>query len=102
LNSELFLPSERLGFLTQKAWRGLIHQEGPRIIIGDNPILLGSWVHDLRIESVSAGEQIVRWTQPAGLQFHPGTPQRERLGNPIEIALKVSTAGHVSELRRRV
>ena len=53
LNSELFVPSERLRFLWQKAWRGLIHQEGPRIIIGDNPILVGSRVDDLRIESVT-------------------------------------------------
>ena len=102
LNSELFLPSERLRFLTQKAWRGLIHQEGPRVIIGDNPILVGSWVHDLRVECVSAGEQIVRWTQPAGLRFRPGTTQRETLGNPTEIVLRVSTTGHVSELRRKV
>jgi hypothetical protein len=31
LNSELFVPSERLRFLSEKPWRGLIHQEGPRI-----------------------------------------------------------------------
>jgi hypothetical protein len=101
LNSELFLPSERLHFLTHKAWRGLIHQEGPRIIIGKNPILVGSWVHDLRIESVSSEEQVVRWTQPAGLRFRPGTTEHETLGNPTEIALRVSTTGHVSELKRR-
>ena len=102
LNSELFLPSERLRFFSEKAWRGLVHQEGPRIIIGDNPILVGSWVHDLCIDSMSAGEQIVRWTQPAGLRFRPGTIARETLGNPTEIALKVSTSGHVSELHRKV
>jgi hypothetical protein len=98
LNSELFLPSERLPFLSEKAWRGLIHQEGPRVIIGDNPILIGSWVHDLRINFVSAGEQVVRWTQPAGIRFRSETTQRETLGNPTEIALKVSTSGHVGEL----
>jgi hypothetical protein len=102
LNSELFLPSERLRFLTEKPWRGLIHQEGPRIIIGDNPILVGSWVHDLRIEPVAAGEQVVCWTQPAGLRFRPGTTQREFLGNPTEIAFKVSTSGQISQLRRKV
>jgi hypothetical protein len=101
LNSELFLPSERLPYLTQKGWRGLIHREGPRIIIGDNPILVGSWVHDLRIESLGAGEQIVRWTQPAGLRFRPGTMKRQALGNPTEIALKVSMRGHVTELPRK-
>jgi hypothetical protein len=101
LNSELFLPSERLRFLSEKAWRGLIHQEGPRIIIGDNPILVASWVHDLRIEPFSAGQQVVRWTQPAGVRFRPGTTQREMLGNPTEIALRVSTTGHVSEFHRR-
>src|SRR5438270_12889541 len=102
LNSELFLPSERLHLLTEKAWRGLIHQEGPRIIIGDNPILVGSWVHDLRIDPLPAGEQVVRWTQPAGLRLRPGTTDRETLGNPTAITLKVSTTGHVSELRRKV
>src|SRR5438270_5053181 len=102
LNSELFLPSERLHLLTEKAWRGLIHQEGPRIIIGDNPILVGSWVHDLRIESLSAGAQVVRWTQPLGLRLRPGTLERETLGNPTDIALRVSTTGHARELRRKV
>jgi hypothetical protein len=55
MNSELFLPSERLRFLARKGWQGLIFEEGPRIIIGDNPILVGSWVHDLRIDSVADG-----------------------------------------------
>src|SRR4051812_9215021 len=102
LNSELFPPSERLPFLTEKAWRGLIHREGPRIIIGDNPILVGSWVHDLRIDSLGAGEQVVRWTQPAGLRFRAGTTKLDTLGNPTEIALKVSSSGNVSELRPKV
>src|SRR5437588_795129 len=98
LNSELFLPSERLRFLSEKAWRGLIHQEGPRIIIGDNPILVGSWVHDLRIERVAARGQVVRWTQPAGLRFLPGSNQLETLGNPTELALRISATGDFSKL----
>jgi hypothetical protein len=102
LNSELFLVSERLRFLSEKAWRGLIHQEGPRIIIGDNPILVGSWVHDLRIEPISVGQQIVRWTQPAGLRFQPGSTKIETLGQPTELALEVSTTGQVSELHRKI
>jgi hypothetical protein len=102
LNSELFVPSERLGFLSEKPWRGLIHQEGPRIIIGDNPILVGSWVHDLRIESVAAGGQVVRWTQLAGLRFRPRTTEVEKLGTPTERALKISASGDVSELRPKV
>ena len=102
LNSELFLVSERLPFLSQKAWRGLIQQEGPRIIIGHNPILVGSWVHDLRIEPTSAGQQIVRWTQPAGLRVHPRTGERESLGQPTELALRVSTGGNVSQLHHKV
>lgn len=102
LNSELFLVSERLRFLSEKAWRGMIHQEGPRIIIGDNPILVGSWVHDLRIEPVCGGQQIVRWTQPAGLRYQPGGNKLEALGQPTECALRISTAGHVSELSENV
>lgn len=81
LNSELFLPSERLHFFTEEAWQGLIHQEGPRIMIGDDPILIRSWVDDLHIESVYAGKQIVRWTQPPGLRLRFGTIERETLGN---------------------
>jgi hypothetical protein len=74
----------------------------PRIIIGDNPILVGSWVHDLRIESISTGQQIVRWTQPAGLRFQHGANKLEPLSEPTERALRISTTGHVSELRDRV
>jgi len=69
LNSELFLVSERLPFLSDKAWRGLIHTEGPRVIVGDNPILVGSLVHDLRTESPSGSQQVVRWTQPPGVRW---------------------------------
>jgi len=102
LNSELFLLSERFRFLSEKAWRGLIHQEGRRIIIGDNPILVGSLVHDLRVEAVSTGQQIVRWTQPAGLRFQPAANRLETLGQPTERALRISTSGHVSELHEKV
>jgi hypothetical protein len=102
LNSELFLVSERLRFLSDKAWRGLIHLEGPRIIIGDNPILVGSLVHDLRTEPLSTGQQIVRWTQPPGLRFRPGENKLENLGEPFERTLRISTTGRVSELRKRV
>jgi len=102
LNSEFFLVSERLRFLSERAWRGLIRQEGPRIIIGDNPILVGSWVHDLRIERMSAGQQIERWTQPPGLRFQPGADKVESMGQPTERALRISTTGHVSELREKV
>src|ERR1700730_18202895 len=91
LNSELFLVSERLRFLSNKAWRGLIHMEGPRIIVGDNPILVGSLVHDLRTEPLSGGYQIVRWTQPAGRRFRPGRNKVENLGEPRERALRIST-----------
>jgi hypothetical protein len=102
LNSELFLVSERLRFLSEKAWRGLIHREGPRIIVGDNPILVGSLVHDLRTEPLSAGHQIVRWTQPPGLRFRPGENKPENLGAPWERTFRISTTGHISELRNRV
>src|SRR6266513_4552000 len=68
LNSELFLVSERLRYLSDSAWRGLIHMVGPRIIIGDNPILVGCLVHDLRFELSSAGQEIVRWTQCPGIK----------------------------------
>jgi len=100
LNSELFLVSERLRFLSNKAWRGLIFMEGPRIIIGDDPILVGSWVHDLRIERLGAGKEIVRWTQPRGLRFRPGTDEWEYVGESMERAFRVSTRAQVIELRK--
>ena len=38
--------------------------EGPRNLLGEDPILVGSHVSELRTdEGKSAGEQIVRWTQ---------------------------------------
>jgi hypothetical protein len=98
LNSELFTVAERLPFLTRKPWDGLVFMEGPRIIIGDNPILVGSWVHDLRIERVRAGEEVVRWTQPAGIRFRRGTRDREYLGRPTERAFRVLLRGEVEEL----
>jgi len=99
LNSELFLVSERLPFLSDKAWRGLIHMEGPRIIVGDNPILVGSRVHDLRTESPSGGQQIVRWTQPPGVRWRASERKIEPLGQPIAKTFRVSVTGHVSEIR---
>ena len=98
LNSELFSVSERLPFLTAKPWKGLIFLEGARIIIGDNPILVGSWVHDLRVERVGPGEELVRWTQPAGIRFRRGTNERECLGDPTERTFHVSMRGRVKEL----
>jgi len=99
LNSELFFPSERLSFLHEKAWRGIIFQQGPRILVGDDPILVGSWVHDLCIQRLSNGQQIVRWTQPAGLQFNPDQNSVLHIGKPTERALRISTGGQVSAER---
>jgi hypothetical protein len=97
LNSELFLPSERLQFKDLKAWHGLIFQEGPRILIGDDPILVGSFVNDLRIERLSDGEEIVRWTQPPGVRSGPaGTAVP--MGKPTERALRISIRGQVTQV----
>ena len=100
VNSELFPPSQRVPLLPEGNWNGLLFEEGPRIIIGDDPWLIGSNVHDLRIESVDTRTQIVRWTQPAGLRPKPGSStEPEMLGKAIERALEVST-GEVRKLDR--
>ena len=101
LNSELYCVSDWLPFFTQKAWRGLVFMEGPRIIIGDDPILVGSLVHDLRVERVGPGEEIVRWTQPPGIRFRHGTHEKEYLGEPTKLAFRVRIRGEVEELRKR-
>jgi hypothetical protein len=99
MNSELFLVSERLRFLSSKSWAGLIHMEGPRIIVGDNPILVGSFVSDLRFEPVSGAIQTVRWTQPAGIRRRPPENKAEYLGQPTEKTFRVTVGGDVSEIR---
>ena len=101
VNSELFLPLERVPLLPQGNWSGLLFEEGPRIIIGDNPWLIGCNVHDLRIESIDSRTQIVRWTQPAGLRYKPGSStESEMLGKPVERMLEVSS-GEVREVDRK-
>jgi hypothetical protein len=102
LNSELFLPSERLKFLTDTPWRGLIHNEGPRIIVGDNPWLVGCLVHDLRFEMSSTGQEIVRWTQCPGIKGVTPDHKIEYMGQPFEREFRVSITGHVADLRERV
>ena len=78
VNSELFPPSQRVPLLPEGNWNNLLFEEGPRIIIGDDPWLIGSNVHDLRIESGDTRTQIVRWTQPAGLRLSPAHQQNRR------------------------
>lgn len=102
MNSELFLVSERLRFLSRESWHGLIHMEGSRIIVGDNPILVGSLVSDLRFEPVSGPVQTVRWTQPAGIRRRPPENQVEYLGQPTERVFEIMVGGDVSEIRRGV
>jgi hypothetical protein len=101
INSELFPPSQRLPLLPEWDWKGLLFQEGPRILIGDDPFLVGCHVDDLRIESVDTRTQIVRWTQPAGLRPKPdSSTEPEILGNAVGRTLEVSTNGDVRELDR--
>ena len=57
--------------------------EGPRILVGDNPILVGSLVHDLRTESPAAGQQLVYWTQPPGIRRSPPDHKIEYLGRTL-------------------
>jgi hypothetical protein len=100
LNSEPFLLSERLQFLSEKAWRGLVHMEGPRIIIGADPFLVGSLVHDLRAESPVGGQQIIRFTSPPGIRRRLPEYEIEYLGQPVKKIFRISNTGHVSELSR--
>jgi hypothetical protein len=96
INSELFRPSRRVPLLPERDWKGLLFEEGPRIIIGDDPFLIGSYVHDLRFESVEATTQIVRWTQPAGLRPKSGSStEPETIGNAVERALEVGAHGEI-------
>ena len=100
VNSELFPPLQRVPLLPEGNWNGRLFEEGPRIIIGDDPWLIGCNVHDLRIESIDIKTQIVRWTQPAGLRFGPGSStEPEILGKSVERVLEVSTS-EVRELDR--
>jgi hypothetical protein len=46
VNSELFAPLQRVPLLPEGNWNGLLFEEGPRIIIGDDPWLIGCKVHD--------------------------------------------------------
>ena len=101
INSELFPPSQRLPLLPERDWKGLLFQEGPRILIGDDPFLVGCHVDDLRIESVDTRTQIVRWTQSAGLRPKPdSSTEPEILGNAVGRTLEVSTNGDVRQLDR--
>lgn len=97
VNSEFVPPLQRVPLLPEGNWNGLLFKQGPRIIIGDDPWLLGCKVDDLRIERVDSGRQIVRWTQPAGLGFKPGSSMEpEKIGNAVDRALEVSD-GEISE-----
>jgi hypothetical protein len=100
VNSELCPPSQRVPLLTEGNWNGLLFEEGPRILIGDDPFLVGCCVQDLRIEFVDTRTQIVRWTQPAGLRPKPrSSTEPQILGKAVERALEIST-GEVKELDR--
>ena len=73
--------------------------EGPRILIGENPILIGSHVSDLRTaQGQSPREQIVLWTQPPGIRRSRQTYHIESLGQPVERVFRITTSGDVSEL----
>ena len=97
VNSELFLPLERVPLLPQGNWSGLLFEEGPRIIIGDNPWLIGCNVHDLRIESIDSRTQIVRWTAAqagfSAISLWLIDRVAEMLGKPVERMLRFPRRG---------
>jgi hypothetical protein len=86
-------------FSVEQELGGVDTHGGPRIIVGDNPILVGSFVSDLRFEPVSGAIQTVRWTQPAGIRRRPPENKAEYLGQPTEKTFRVTVGGDVSEIR---
>ena len=84
MNSGLVAGLDRLGFLSDKYWEGIVIHEGPRLSVGENPYLIACFVKDLTIEiDRERSQEIFRWTQVPGRRYNEKTREIEDLGQPI-------------------
>lgn len=85
LNSEVVAGPDRLGFLSNKFWQGMVTHEGPRISVGRNPFLVALYVKDLTVEiDYQRSLEVFSWTQIPGNHYNEQTHGFENLGQPVK------------------
>jgi hypothetical protein len=82
---------ERGDWINSKTRRGIfIRNEGPRIIVGENSILVASRVKDFRVVlDPERRIEIVSFIQPPGLRWKKGTNEIENAGSSVPVRIEV-------------
>jgi hypothetical protein len=86
LNSEMESGMDRIASLTGDYWNfgARVIEQGPRITVGRNPVLVAWHLKDLTIEiDYRRSLEIFRWTQTPGERFNEEKGKVEYLGNRI-------------------
>jgi hypothetical protein len=82
---------ERGDWMDSKTRLGIfIKNLGPKIIVGENPILVASRVTDFRVVlDPERRIEIVSFTQPPGLRWKKGTNEIENAGSSVPVRIEV-------------
>jgi len=90
-NSPLVMIFERGDWMDSKTRLGIfIKNLGPKIIVGENPILVASRVTDFRVVlDPERRIEIVSFTQPPGLRWKKGTNEIENAGSSVPVRIEV-------------